>query len=50
MNTQYEAIQKVQAAVKNKDKDVQNEAKKLLSSAQSKYTAYNDAVYALAQK
>ena len=50
MNTQYEAIQKVQAAVKNKDKDVQNEAKKLLSSAQSKYTTYNDAVYALAQK
>ena len=30
--------------------NVQNEAKKLLSSAQSKYTAYNDAVYALAQK
>lgn len=50
MNTQYESLQKVQTAVKDKDKDVQAEAKKLLSSAQSKYTAYNDAVYALAQK
>lgn len=50
MNTQYEALQKVQAAVKDKDKDVQTTAKKLLSDAQSKYTAYNDAVYAFAQK
>ncbi len=50
MNTQYEALQKVQTAVKDKNKDVQTEAKKLRSDAQSKYTAYNDAVYALAQK
>ena len=36
--------------VKDKNKDIQTEAQKLLSDAQSKYTAYNDAVYALAQK
>ena len=41
---------KVEAAVKDKNKDIQTEAQKLLSDAQSKYTAYNDAVYALAQK
>lgn len=50
MNAQYEAMQKVEAAVKDKNKDIQTEAQKLLSDAQSKYTAYNDAVYALAQK
>lgn len=50
MNTQYEAIQKVETAVKDKNKDLQTEAQKMLSDAQSKYTAYNDAVYALAQK
>lgn len=50
MNTQYEALQKVETAVKDKNKDLQTEAQKMLSDAQSKYTAYNDAVYALAQK
>ncbi len=50
MNTQYQALQKVETAIKDKDKDVQTEAQKLLSDAQSKYTAYNDAVYALAQQ
>ena len=50
MNTQYEALQQVETAVKNKNKDLQTEAQKMLSDAQSKYTAYNDAVYALAQK
>lgn len=50
MNTQYEALQQVETAVKDKNKDLQTEAQKMLSDAQSKYTAYNDAVYALAQK
>mgnify|MGYP004585921983 CR=1 FL=1 len=50
MNTQYEALQKVETAVKDKNKDLQTEAQKMLSDAQSKYTAYNDAVYALAKK
>lgn len=50
MNAQYEALQKVQSAVKDKNKDIQTEAKKYLSDSQSKYTAYNDAVYELAQK
>lgn len=50
MNTQYEALQKVETAVKDKNKDLQTEAQKMLADAQSKYTAYNDAVYALAQK
>lgn len=50
MNTQYEALQKVETAIKDKNKDLQTEAQKMLSDAQSKYTAYNDAVYALAQK
>lgn len=50
MNTQYEALQQVETAVKDKNKDLQTEAQKMLSDAQGKYTAYNDAVYALAQK
>lgn len=50
MNTQYEALQQVETAVKDNNKDLQTEAQKMLSDAQSKYTAYNDAVYALAQK
>ena len=50
MNTQYEALQQVETAVKDKNKDLQTEAQKMLSDAKSKYTAYNDAVYALAQK
>ena len=50
MNTQYEALKQVETAVKDKNKDLQTEAQKMLSDAQSKYTAYNDAVYALAQK
>lgn len=50
MNTQYQALQKIEAALKNKDKDVQSEAQNLLADAKKKYTAYNDAVYALAQE
>ena len=52
MNAQYEAMQKVEAAVKDKNKDIQTEAQKLLSDAQSMCIRdrYNDAVYALAQK
>lgn len=50
MDTQYQALQKVQTALQNEDKDVQTEAQQLLSDAKTKYTAYNDAVYALAQQ
>lgn len=50
MDTQYQALQKVQTALQNEDKDIQTEAQQLLTDAKTKYTAYNDAVYALAQQ
>lgn len=50
MNAQYQALSKVQTALQNEDKDVQTEAQKLLADAKTKYTAYNDAVYELAQQ
>lgn len=50
MNTQYQALQKVQSALTDKSEDAQSEAQTLLTSASEKYTQYNDAVYALAEQ
>jgi hypothetical protein len=50
MNTQYQALLKVQSAIENNDTDIQDEAKDLITQANDKYTQYNDAVYELAQK
>lgn len=50
MNTQYQALLKVETAIKDKDKEAQSEAEKLVLDAKEKYTVYSDALYALAQK
>lgn len=50
MTNQYDALTKMETAMKDKNKDVQAEAEKLLEDAHTNYAAYCDAVSDIAKR